>query len=54
MLDRTIQVEAVNNVEPANTEPAVSVIIPCRNERNHASSYRFRRLWVGSDLYGEQ
>jgi len=30
MLDRTTQVEAVNN-----TDPAVSVIIPCRNERNH-------------------
>jgi succinoglycan biosynthesis protein ExoA len=35
MLNRTIQVEAVNNIEPANTEPAVSVIVPCRNERDH-------------------
>jgi glycosyltransferase involved in cell wall biosynthesis len=30
MLHQTTQMEAVNN-----TEPAVSVIIPCRNERNH-------------------
>ena len=30
MLDRTTQVEAVNN-----TDPAVSVIVPCRNERDH-------------------
>src|SRR5262245_42008063 len=30
MLDPTVQVEAINN-----TEPTVSVIVPCRNERNH-------------------
>jgi succinoglycan biosynthesis protein ExoA len=30
MLDRTIQVEAVGN-----GEPAVSIVVPCRNERNH-------------------
>src|SRR5919108_6356372 len=30
MIVGTTQVEAVNN-----TDPAVSVIIPCRNERNH-------------------
>src|SRR4029453_4426945 len=33
MLDRTTQGEAVNNAGPA-----VSVIIPCRNERNHIGS----------------